>query len=183
MNWRVLAFAVSVLIASSVAGYYFGIPIIVDGEFADRTRVTRYFYRHHKSFESLYQRLQADGHSRILCYADEVRVGADPKGDGEPLRGADLKDYLTLCSGVWAGQGWRVHDGFLFYLSGAGNNSYAYDISLIRYDTDPRDIPDCELTTPSGDWGKCQFELDSSWRLDYEWMSHDYVESFSEASE
>ena len=179
MNRRSLFFSTIAIVAVSV-GAYIAVPIILDGPFPQRTSSKLFFDRHHDGLESLYQQLNEDGLSRVMCYPDSVRAGTEPKGPGQLLTGDNLSTYLALCGEASTTTGWRTENGFLFYLGGAGNDLLEFNIALIRLGAEPSVAPDCESLVPSGDFGKCQFELDSAWRLDYEWYSRKYIDSFSE---
>jgi len=161
-------------------GAYVLIPAILDGPFPQKTSSSHFFDRHRAGMEALHEQLNEDGLSQVKCYPNSVWAGIEPKGPGQRLSGDNLSKYMALCSDARVGMGWRTEDGFLFYLGGAGDDALDFNIALIRLDREASAIPDCESLVPSGDFGKCQFKLDSLWRLDYEWVSRDYLDSFSE---
>lgn len=172
---------VSAFIAISLAiGAYFLVPTILDGPYPRKTSSLHFFDRNRAGMEALYGQLNDDGFSSVKCYPDSVLAGVEPKGPGQPLSGDFLSAYMALCSGARTGMGWRTEDGFLFYLGGAGDDALDFNIALIRLDRESSTVPDCESIEPTGDFGKCQFKLDTAWRLDYEWVSREYLDSFSE---
>jgi hypothetical protein len=162
--------AVVATIGVSAGVYFVGQPMF-DSPFPERSTALRFFDRHYDGLESLRTRLNEDGLSFVVCYRDSVRAGTEPAGPGQELRGDSLNDYLALCGKAGSAHGWRTENGFLFYLGGAGNDAFDFNIALIRLDAETHGIPDCEAITPYGDFGKCQFQLNSVWRLDYEWYS------------
>ena len=109
-----------------------------------------------------------------------MRAGFEPKGHGQPLSGDALSTYLDLCRDANVEMGWRTDSGFLFYIGGASSDTLDFNIALVRLDGALSPIPNCESIAPSGDFGKCQFELNAEWRLDYEWISQEYMNGFSE---
>ena len=173
---------VSAFFAIAVAiGAYILIPTILDGPFPRKTSSSHFFDRHRAGMEALHAQLNEDGLSQVKCYPDSVWAGTEPKGPGQRLSGDVLSNYIALCSDAQVGMGWRTEYGFLFYLGGASDDALEFNIALIRLDRESSAIPDCESLVPSGDFGKCQFKLDSDWRLDYEWLSREYIDSFSES--
>jgi hypothetical protein len=180
MNRRNL-FVSSLLAITVAVGAYIVLPVILDGPFPLRSSSSRFFDQNRTGLEALIEQLNEDGLSHIKCYPDSVWTGVEPKGPGQRLSGESLSKYLTLCGKARVGMGWRTEDGFLFYLGGAGDDALDFNIALIQLDRDSSVVPDCESLVPSGDFGKCQFKLDSVWRLDYEWVSRTYLDNYSDS--
>lgn len=179
MNRRNLFVSASFAIAVATGAYVL-IPTILDGPFPKKASSSHFFDRHRAGMEALDEQLNEDGLSQVKCYPDSVWAGIEPKGPGQRLSGDDLSKN-ALCSDARVGRGWRTEDGFLFYLGGADDDALDFNISLIRLERESSAIPDCESLVPSGDFGKCQFKLDSHWRLDYEWLSREHIDSYSES--
>lgn len=178
LNRRGLFFSVIGVIGVSIA-VYVAAPIIIDGPWPQRSSAMKFFDQHHGGLEALYAQLNEDGLSSVICYPDSAITGTRPRDPGQALRDESLTTYMALCSEAGIALGSRTENGFLFYLGGAGNDAFDFNIALIRLDAEPTDVPDCVPVSPSGDIGKCQFKLNSVWRLDYEWYSKEYLESFS----
>ncbi|MEJ2128458.1 MAG: hypothetical protein P8X81_06390 [Woeseiaceae bacterium] len=129
------------------------------------------------------QQLQASKYPRRADAVDAFearRTGFDPNGPGQPVLGDVLEDYLSLCQQASVGKGRRSEEGFVFPLGGAANDAYDFNLAYVRLDDRSSSVSDCRAIEPSADFGKCQFELDADWRLDYEWISRDYLDSLAE---
>ena len=165
----ILATAVAIGVIALAVFLFF--PGLRFGAYPQRADAQAFFEQHRSDFESLYQQLSDDGYSQVLCLPDKVFAGTDPRGVGQPILGDSLEVYQSLCKASLAGKGWRTEDGFLFHIGGAANDSYDFMLAYVRVEDDATEIPDCRSMKPSGDFGKCRFNLDADWRLDYEWFS------------
>ena len=176
MSARILI-GIGVAVVIAAISVFLLFPGLRDGVYPQRKDAQAFFDEHGGSFEALYQQLNEDGFSQVLCYPDKVFAGSDPRGVGQPLLGLSLDVYLPLCQESMAGKGWRAESGFLFHIGRAANTDYEFTLAYVRVEDSPSDIPDCISMKPAGDFGKCQFELDADWRLDYEWFSREVLDN------
>ena len=175
MNPRIIL-AVAIAIGVVAFSVFLSFPGLRDGAYPQRSDAQAFFEQHQSDFEALYLQLIEDGFSQVLCLPDKVFAGTDPRGVGQPILGESLEVYRPLCKASMAGKGWRTESGFLFQIGGAENDRYEFMLAYVRLEDEPTDIPDCRSVEPAGDFGKCQFELDADWRLDYEWFSRERLD-------
>jgi hypothetical protein len=173
-----LGVAIATIVAAGAA--FLVLQQLQASKYPRRADAVDAFEARRTGLEALYQQLVEDGYSRVLCYSDKVFAGFDPNGPGQPVLGDVLEDYLSLCQQASVGKGRRSEEGFVFPLGGAANDAYDFNLAYVRLDDRSSSVSDCRAIEPSADFGKCQFELDADWRLDYEWISRDYLDSLAE---
>ena len=149
-----------------------------DGLFPQSSDGRRFFDEHRVQLNALLDQIEDDGSIvKIACHQDVVFVTKEPDREVSKLQGTRMERYISLCRAANAAQGWRIDNGFLLYSGGASSGDIIFNIALIRYDAPNTVVPDCQSIETLGKVGSCDFRLDDSWVLNYEWYSQQFIEN------